>query len=670
MKEIIPGIHHNIDLFRRSKGLQLGRSERHVIWQLKQMWFVTFVNISEFKGSTYSYVLLKPTKKITETFRIEREVLVLIQRYDNFEGRTLDYVDKLMFEYQNRLDKLAFILVSQDSEIKSKIKQLTLQEPESRIIIPYTYDDFFDDDAQEILWNTLKANFYGRDLFSFESPLQNETYFFGRDESVPFFYDKYKTGENSGLFGLRKIGKTSVLYALLRNLEFRNELGIFIDCQDPSLHKRRWFQALEYIIKKINSKIRNKNDIIIDLNKNYEEITASELFEDDLKKIFKANNDSRILLIFDEIENITFNLSPTEHWKSGGDYISFWQTIRSVFQNNPNIFSFIIAGVNPMIIETGTINTFDNPIYRIITPKYLKFFKAKDVREMVTTIGTYMGLEFDEEIITYLTEDYGGHPFLIRQICSKIHNELTNQRPFKVTKYYYQQHKSDYDKSLIDYIELIIQVLSDRYKEEYELLELLAIEDISEFNKLVNSSEKLINHLLGYNLIEKSDSEYFIRIKAVKTYLELNSQFIKSIYSKEEKWKTITELRGNVELNIKRLLLLSIKLLFGRIKGKQNFLSIIKSGSKRYEKLESLNLEEIFSDEGELYFNDYKSFILKYWTDYQTTFSDKQLFETYMSIVNANRIDAHAKSIDHSLFQALIFALKWLDKKLKNILEE
>ncbi|WP_091266640.1 hypothetical protein [Gillisia sp. Hel1_33_143] len=122
MTEGQPGIHKNIDLNRDYNGIRLGRSEKHIIWQLKKIWFITFVKVVTFKGSTYSYALLKPTKRIAESFRIEKEVLVIIQRYENFEGRTLDFVDKLMFEYQNRLDKLAFMFISQDTEVKEKIR--------------------------------------------------------------------------------------------------------------------------------------------------------------------------------------------------------------------------------------------------------------------------------------------------------------------------------------------------------------------------------------------------------------------------------------------------------------------------------------------------------------------------------------------------------------------
>lgn len=666
---IKPGVHQNIDLRRPKDGIYLGRSERHIIWQLKQLWFISFVTCARFKGSIYYYFFVKPTDKIAESFRIDREILVLVQRYQNFEGRTLDYVDKLMFEYQNRLDKLAFILVSQDEKVKEKVKQLAVQDSESRIIIPYTYDDFFESNAQEIIWDTLKSHFYGRDLFSFESPLQNDTYFFGRNDIVPFLYDKFKTGENSGLFGLRKIGKTSVLYALLRNLSFRNEFGIYIDCQDPSFHKRRWFEALEYLIKKISAKLRNEKDILLDLNKDYVEKNASEYFEEDLKSIQKSIKGEKTLIILDEIENITFNISPTEHWENGEDFIGFWQTIRSVYQNNQGLFSFIVAGVNPMIIESGTVKDYDNPVYRMISPKYLSFFNASEVKDMVSTIGNYMGLEFDDEIFTYLTEDYGGHPFLIRQICSLIHNETSIERPVRVTKYYYQENKERFDRALTDYIELIIQVLNRWYPREYHLLELLSIGDEKKFQESTQGSEKFINHLIGYNLIEFENSKYFIRINAVRQYLKSHSELLKSNQTDEEKWQAVTTLRGRVEIDLKRVILISLKLNYGRVKGKQEFLKIIDSQSKRKERLEALNLEEIFSDAGELYFTDYRKFAVKNWSLFEKVFPDKQLFETYMHMVNAHRIDAHAKKIDDQTYQALIISLNWLDKNLREFVK-
>ncbi|MFD2518218.1 hypothetical protein [Salinimicrobium flavum] len=660
------GIHPNVSL----KKAGIRHTEQNIIEYFSALFSISFAKSHNFKGAWYNFAFLKPTTELKEKYRFQSEMLLITNSYENFDTRTFDYVDKLMFEYQNRLDKLCVILISGDKKIKSKITSLAQQNPETRIIIPFSYLDFFKSNPQEIIKQRLKEFFYGRDLFAFESPLQNDAYFYGRTETVQFFYDKYKSGENSGLFGLRKIGKTSVLYALKRYLNLRSESAVFIDCQEPAFHKRRWNESLEFISNQLLNEIINSThpELNIKLSTNYTEKDASTSFEEDMIKIHDAIGGNRLLLIFDEIENITFDISPSEHWTSDNDFILFWQSIRSIYQKNQGLFSFIIAGVNPKTIETGLIGSYDNPIYRMITPTYLKLFNHSNVSDMVKNIGNYMGLDFDEEIITFLTDDFGGHPFLIRQVCSKIHRETTSKRPAKVTKFYYREQKENFDRHLSDYVELIVDVLKNWYPQEFELLEHLVLGNLKEFEKISSISDKTINHLLGYNLIEKSDNDvYHVKINAVKNYI-LDQTKIQHSYAKiEDKWATITKKRNSLELKLRNVLKLSLRFKFGSAKSKSEFLKIIEE--KRRERLNNLNLNEIFSDSGEVYFLDIQKYISKNWADFEKIFVDKGKFEIYMGLSNENRIDAHAKDINQEDMTITLSALSWLTEKCDNFLE-
>ncbi|TRX33536.1 ATP-binding protein [Flavobacterium restrictum] len=660
------GIHPNVDL--KKADIQYG--EREMIKHFAKLFSVSFAKSHNFKGTWYNFAFLKPTKDLREKYRFQNEMLLIINSHDDFDNRTFDYVDKLMFEYHNRLDKLCLILISKDNNIKKKIKLLSQQNPETRIIIPFSYVDFYKNSPVELIQQRLKEFFYGRDLFAFESPLQNDAYFYGRTETVQFFYDKYKSGENSGLFGLRKIGKTSVLYALKRYLNLRGETTVFIDCQEPAFHKRRWFECLEFIIGHLVIEIqeRTEDNIDIKLNSNYTEKDASTYFEEDLKILYKLQNQNRILIFFDEIENITFDISPTNHWRKENDFIFFWQSIRAVYQKNPNLFSFIIAGVNPKTIETGLIGDFDNPIYRMITPTYLKLFNHTNVEDMVKNIGNYMGLDFDSEIYTFLTDDFGGHPFLIRQVCSKIHQEISSQRPQQVTKFFYKEKIDEFNKYLSDYVELIIDVLKIWYPNEYKLLESLVIGDYDEFTKLSSISDKPIIHLLGYNLIEKSDSnKYHIKINAVKNYILVNTTLLNQITTIEDKWTVITTKRNQLEIKIRNIVKLAVKSKYGVNKCKTEFLKIVEE--KRRERLNNLNINEIFSDKSEIYFNDLKTFISKNWSDFENIFLDKSKFDIYMDLCNSNRIDAHAKDINEEDLTITLASLNWLNEKCDAFLD-
>lgn len=660
-----PGILSTLDL---KYDARFGWQERGIVFKLAKVWFITFAKVTSFKGSVFSYVFAKPTDELQENFRLDREVLILFTRDTTFEARSLDFVDKTIFEYQNRLDKLCIILVSQDKRIREKIKTLTSQEPETRLIVPFTYDEFLFDPSDTLVMGRLKEFFYGRDLFAFESPLQNDTYFFGRTSTVQFLYDKYKAGENSGLFGLRKIGKTSVLYAVKRYLTCRDEFAVFLDCQEPAFHKRRWFELLEFIIKSILNALKNERDIEVEPSPDYSEKNASSSFETDLIKVYEQIQRKRILLIFDEIENISFEISPTEHWNKGEDFILFWQTIRSVCQKNSQVFSFIIAGVNPKIIETAQVNQLDNPIYRMITPVFLPFFTAQQVKEMVSTIGNYMGLEFDDEIYTYLTEDYGGHPFLIRQVCSRIHNITPKERPVRFSKYTYREYKDTFDASLRDYVDLIVHVLRRWYPREYQLLEMLAINDKQQFKELTKSAPITTQHLIGYNLVEKSDAEYYIKIKAVNDFVAESTNLIRTVEALENKWSEVSRRRNKLETNLRKAVKLVIKAKHGPIKGKDEFLAIIPSSDGRKSKLESLNFDQLFDGTAETYLDDLRRYIKSNWPHFERIFPEAELFDVYMPLVNKYRVDAHAKDISTDTYTILIIALDWLNGKVDSFL--
>src|SRR6185295_17204669 len=102
-----------------------------------------------------------------------------------------DFVDKTIGDFQNRLDKLCVILISRDPEIKVKINKIAMQDKESRIVIPFSYAELEREfDVTGLMVRRLKEFFYERDLFAFDSPLKNDTYFFGRNQIIQHLYGK------------------------------------------------------------------------------------------------------------------------------------------------------------------------------------------------------------------------------------------------------------------------------------------------------------------------------------------------------------------------------------------------------------------------------------------------------------------------------------------------
>ena len=168
-----------------------------------------------------------------------------------------------------------------------------------------------------------------------------------------------------------------------------------------------------------------------------------------------------IMLIFDEVENITPTVSPTEHWRTGGDFVLFWQTVRSLFQSSSGLFSYLLVGTNPLCVELPTIGTTDNPLFAQVPLEYIPGFDVPQTREMVRRLGRIMGMKFDEVVYGKLTEDCGGHPYLMRHICSVIHRISTSERPVRVDKTLYARALDIFLRDYTQFLEMILSVLRE-----------------------------------------------------------------------------------------------------------------------------------------------------------------------------------------------------------------
>lgn len=361
------------------------------------------------------------------------------------------------------------------------------------------------------------------------------------------------------------------------------------------------------------------------------------------------------MIMFDEIEHICFKTSDKIHWKSGEDYCMFWQTIRSVFQKEPECFTFLVAGVNPLCIETAYVNEIENPIFTMLSSEYLNLFDLSNVKDMIGNIGRYMGLLFEEEIYTKLTEDYGGHPFLIRHICSLINADVNVNRPCWVSKYEYDAKKKEYDTKIVHYVEMILSVLKMWYPSEYELLEILAIDGNAELKKNLEYKEKEMQHLLGYGIVKEVKGDYYITINAVSIYLDNNHKLQGKQTTKQQAWSNVSKRRNTLEERLRKIMLVQMTMQYGVKKVKGKLLEVIESGRKEREKLHDLEVNDLV--ENHFYLLDVKQVILKNWS----------LCENFIDIINKYRIDAHAKTIDDSDMLMLTLAFNWFDERLDGI---
>lgn len=636
-----PGIHDNVILGHFS------REEFEIIKNaLANEFFVTNggATISVGKNAAYKYLLVKPQPIHETMFNLTNEILVLFSSYKEFDSRELIAIEKATLNLgKTRLERICSIVISEDDKVERKALDLRNKDQEARVIIPFTYKELAGCKDEHLIRNRIRSQFYSQDLFDFHSPLKKDIYFFGRHDLINSIANRHRANENSALFGLRRTGKTSVIYGITRSLEAMNACYVIIDCQNTSFHQRRWNQALYYIIDQI--KEQNRVNLQTHNEADYSTINAADCFRRDLFQLWKYLGEKSILIILDEIENITFNISPSKHWSIEEDFIYFWQSLRSIRQRHEQLFSYLIVGTNPTCIEQPSIHGKDNPIFSQFPFEYIQPFTVEQIKEMVSGLGRMMGLNFDEHLYGKLYEDFGGHPFLIRIVCSIIHRKSSATRPTRVDRNIYDDAKNELNAQYSHYFDMVVNVLEQFYPDEYSMLEYLSLNEIETFRELARYSPQYTSHLLGYGIVEKGsrDGDYNFRIDAIRKYIASKNKYKKTKMSNKEKLAEISERRNQLEHKLRKLILKSMAKDLGTGEARSALLSFLDDDRKK--KAAGLSYKELFdSNVAHWYFEDLRKIINKHWPMFVNIFNGNQKkFNDDMENINRMRYDAHAK---------------------------
>lgn len=447
--------------------------------------------------NVYAYIL-KAEDYMKESFGFEKDILLMYSPYERIEPRSIQALDELFrcYPFAGRVDTLNCFLLSDDENVETWVNESANSE-NVRIIIPFSKSEITSNkNDQWYIRNKLRKYFFGLDLFGYTLPLNDDTYFFGRQQIVARYINSIKRGENRGVFGLRKTGKTSLLYKINRVVT-EQKIGevFFYDCKSPSFRKLHWHQLLFEIYSNICTRIN------IPAKHEEDEVAVIRNMRTAVKEA--ANKGIKLILVFDEIEYISFIAPLDEHWKT--EFVDFWQTVWSIQSTYRNL-TFIVSGVNASASEVDSIvvngRKIQNPLFGIVQSEYLKGLTDEECNSMIKTLGKRMGLKFEFDVIKHIYAQYGGHPMLTRLACSKLnmHFEETS-RPVTINSREVEQLLPEINAELVYYFRHVISELQEFYPDEYEMFEMLASGQIADYMELSQSVE-LTKHLYDYGLIE------------------------------------------------------------------------------------------------------------------------------------------------------------------------
>ena len=455
---------------------------------------VTWARRRHGHNTQLSVYFLRPEAFMTEMFGFAQELMLVYSPFATLEPRTLQASEQFLEDdpARGRVEKLTLILLTEAPNPEEWVKRYLVSNQESRVIVALSASELRakGGDAWYIR-NKISEQLFGRDLFDFRLPLERDTYFFGRDDLLLDYRDAARRGENRGLFGLRKTGKTSFLFKLKRFLAAEGAKVLYYDCKSPSIRQLHWHELLESVGKDLGTSLDRKFKTPLDHRR------FAEVFT---KLLEKAPPESRTLLIFDEIEYISPFATEDQHWKT--EYIPFWQTIWAA-QSVHRKISVLIAGVNPSVVEVDRIGATQNPLFGIVPYTFLKGLDRDEVRRMQRVLGKRMGITFPDDATDYMYVRYGGHPLLTRLASSYMHKRASAEkvpRPVEITIGELQATEDSRDADLSFYCRHVVSELREFYPDEYTLLEWLAAGRAADYLEFANYPDH-IRHLREYGLV-------------------------------------------------------------------------------------------------------------------------------------------------------------------------
>lgn len=682
--QVSPGIHPGVKLYL------FNEDENKIIKKLSTCFYVTKGGESFTLGkSTYKYCLIKPTDYFTKAFQLKRELVVIFCDYVSFEQRSLEAASIVYknIEYKLRLDRGCYVLISHDNSTEEKIAQNLKDTNLNQIVVPFTYSELLSDKSSiRSIQDRFTKYLFDVDLFPESAPIRNDVFFFGRRDYVHDIVSKCRNGVHSGIFGLRRSGKTSMLYAVQRLLNEQKYMTVFIPCESE-LSNLNWQSALCKVVLDVYSVLGLSTKEIRE--DDYLSENTTTYFEEDMFAALQYYSNP-ITLMFDEIEAITFSViqgeeSPSK-WIDGINFSKFWNTIKGYSSKYPGQLSILVAGTNPAINEVPTIsiNNVSNPMFKQLSESnqgaYLPPFTVDDTKKMVNTLGGYMGMSFDDYSVGKLTIDCGGHPYLMRILCSYIYKYVREKaltRPVVVSKSIYDKAIPEFEKSndANSFFMMILNILMTSYPKEYNTLKELAINGDSIVSQIQDKSS--LFHLIGYGLVECNQNNYAIKYNTITNFLKGLYRFERTGLTIEEQKEEIQTRINRAEIKLRTIVKNALLWANGEKKAKNLVIKAMMDNNaingSDVVRAESLNYVQLFDPSlNKIYFSLLKRII----TNNINCFSNIEAFQDIEAVKqNLETINQSRRCPDHSYtensqnwswekFLAFRNSIKWLEDAL------
>jgi len=384
-------------------------------------------------------------------------------------------------------------------------------------------------DLLDALSKKLSHYLGSRNLYSETSAVSGSN-FFGRDKLLLELTANVNEGRFIGIYGLRKMGKTSLILQL-KEERLRNEAVVYVDLLGSSVTEDDCIPLYYELERKLYERFSTTSLSVANLfrlgkspflagvsfdRKDFRTVFAEDfrLFLDQLSQ-GAIKNTRHVIIILDEIEK----LLPVGARSGAAGYIELFGLLRSFGQapEYRGLLSSIVIAANAAISERSYWAGRDNPVFALYESFFLAPLEHSECAQMICALGRGMSVDWEDDAVQAVVAETDGHPFLTKRLCYRI-TKKDKQRPLMVSAAMVSCEATDFINDPEESLGQIVDLLERNFPGEYHLLEAIAVG-----NRLDVSTSEVLRHLTSYSLVGEKlgdgERSYYVKSNLLRRWL-------------------------------------------------------------------------------------------------------------------------------------------------------
>lgn len=616
----------------------------------------------------YVAMYARPTKTIRGSLIIEREVLVLVANYPVLHARTITVCQETIQGEQPRLQPDLAVLVHADPDGDGNLRGwgreagltvLPIYRPSAGAMPP-----------AELVRQRLAQELFSTDSFQVTGPVSDDSDFFGRREQANDLLRQLQAGRITAIFGLRKVGKTSMLN---RVIDQANDVGspkvAMVDCSVRGFNEMSAPDALKTVARLAR----------LATQRGYAHVSQTlRRSDNDLMATFDAlwhveGTKAPLLIVFDEVDYITPDSPTSPHWES--EFNDFWREFRALVQEAKRhdlTLSVLVSGVSSKSFRVAEIDGIENSVLHFVPEDYLSPFADAAADAMINALAKRCGLTMSRDARGVLAQTAAYLPYWIRMAGSFMHRHVeVAGRPTEIDVHLATQLCQEFAAS--EGAEISRIALQNLRRVDRPMFDLLV--------RVSNRESIDVRHarpLVRYGLAKQRGQMISIDSIMIQRGLELlqsesahlgveGAQQVtpnrKPLELDEGEWAeelaSISRRRNILERKTREFVRVVLKLSLSADKDWVTAVTFSLSANRRDE-CAGLAPDALMS---KLYWLELSAIIRREWKHFERFFSDKQRTQNAFALLN-ERPDAHAKDVDLADVALQRRELTWLEERI------